>query len=105
MKSWGTILEVLALGLLLVGCKNASDQNDDVTPEQACAQLFELCPEFPLPEEECVARAEAGAPQRELNCVGNSDDCYEAVECLGYTPEQYDAAVLAAQMGMGGVGD
>lgn len=101
---WGFRLGAFALSFGVASCGGGKDEDGgkDFSPSEACENLYELCPEFPLAEEECVSRAESGAPQRDLNCVGNSADCYEAVECLGYTREQYDAAVAAAQMNMGG---
>lgn len=101
---WGGLVGAFALSFGAASCGGGDDEDGgkDFSPSEACATLYELCTEFPVPEEECVSGAESGAPQSDLNCVGNSEDCYEAVECLGYTREQYDAAVAAAQMNMGG---
>ena len=91
------------MGLLVAaGCGGSDDDEGDenVSPAEACAHLHELCPGFPVSEDECTESASSAAPQDELDCVGNADSCREAVvDCLGYTEPQYEQIAALGQMG------
>jgi hypothetical protein len=96
-------LGTLGLVLFVVACKS-KDDSDKATPEEACENMFEVCPEFPYTEERCIDDAtNRGAPQSELNCVAASESCAEVIDCLGISQEEFDAAV-SVWMNMGGAG-
>lgn len=102
MRAWGFSALV---GLLGAACSGSEDKEEqrDASPEEACAAIYDMCPGFPLPEEQCVAAAEMDAPQDDLNCVVAAGDCHEAlVECIGYSEDQYEAYVNASSMGGAG---
>lgn len=106
LKMYAPSIATTVLCAHVVACNgdDEEDAHDPMTPAEACTHLLEICPGFPLSEDECVERADAGAPQSELDCVGSAANCREAVvDCLGYSEEQYQS--IAAQGEMGGAGN
>lgn len=91
-----SLLVVLLSGALFVpACGDGgSKEGEDASPEEACANLFELCPTFPSTEEACVEQAKTNnAPPAELTCVRDAEDCPEALECVGLDPEDLPEAM------------